>query len=398
MSDLILTLNSGSSSLKSGLFLASEGTCVGRLSLSGIGSAKTSCSFTGPLFGTTPQAPLPSCATSHEALHALLDRLESALPTGSLKAVGHRVVHGGDFAQAQLVTPQILETLTRLAPLAPLHQPFNLEAIARVAARHPTLPQIACFDTSFHATIPALHRLCPLPKEWRAAGVRRYGFHGLSYSFIRSRLRQLIPDFAHQRILIAHLGSGASLCALKNGESFDTSMGFSALDGLVMGTRTGSLDPGVILYLLQEGKLSAADLQDLLYHKSGLLGLSGLSADMKILLGSDGPEARQAVDFFCLRAAREAGGLISLMGGLDALIFTGGIGEHAAPIRAQITKGLSWTGAELQAETNETLPSDGAVRLSPPSSRVACWRIPTDEESVIAEETRARANGLIAKS
>ena len=377
---LILTLNSGSSSLKFALF---EGeTCVGRGGISGIGTTPT-LSTKGALFDGNPLLPLNAqCRTVSDAAHALISNLEQRLPPQSLRAVGHRVVHGGDLPEPHLVTPELLAHLKTLSPLAPLHQPYNLEAIGIIATLHPDVPQVACFDTSFHTTIPPLHTRYALPREWHDKGVRRYGFHGLSYEYIAGRLREIAPQALTGRTIIAHLGNGASLCALKNGQSYDTSMGFSALDGLVMGTRPGTLDAGVILYFLRQAGMDEAAIEHMLYHDSGLLGVSGISSDMQTLLASDASAAQEAIDLFCLRIAREAGGLISLLGGLDTLVFTGGIGEHAAPIRAKIATQLGWTGAILDTANNAS--ADTECLLSTKQSPVALWLIPTDEESVIA--------------
>ena len=385
---ITLVLNSGSSSLKFALF--DETNCIGSGSVSGIGT-KPVLSAKGALFNSNSPAPPvldAQCRTATDATHALIKWLEQCLPPQSLHAVGHRVVHGGDLPKPLRVTPELLAHLKTLSPLAPLHQPYNLEAIDLIAALHPDVPQVACFDTSFHATIPTLHSLYALPRKWRDAGVRRYGFHGLSYEYITSRLGEIAPQTLTGRTIVAHLGNGASLCALKNGQSYDTSMGFSALDGLVMGTRPGTLDAGVILYLMQQAGLDAAAIEHLLYRESGLLGVSGISSDMQTLLSNPAPASKEAIDLFCLRIVREAGGLISLLGGIDAMVFTGGIGEHAAPIRAQITEQLSWTGMSLNTAQNTAAPSNQETKLSTEQSQVAIWAIPTNEESVIAKHVR----------
>jgi acetate kinase len=384
----ILVLNSGSSSLKFALFEGKK--CVGRGAITGIGN-KPDLSIKGELFDgwTIPSPPISSntCRTTTDATHLLIKWLETRLPAGALAAVGHRVVHGGDLAKPMLVTPDLLKRLQSLAILAPLHQPFNLEAIDLIASLHPNIPQVACFDTSFHSTMPLLHRRFALPRKWHDKGVRRYGFHGISYEYIAGRLREISPQAFEGRTLVAHLGSGASLCALKNGVSFDTSMGFSALDGLVMGTRPGTLDAGVILYFLQEAGLDEAAIERILYHESGLLGVSGISSDMRALLDRKEASAREAVDLFCLRIVREGGGLAALMGGLDALVFTGGIGEHAAAIRAQVCLSFRWLGVELNGEKNMGVKAGEDALLSAPQRKVEIWVIPTDEETIIAEYT-----------
>ena len=293
-------------------------------------------------------------------------------------------MHGGaKFAGPTVVTPPVLEDLRQLIPLAPLHQPHNLAAIEAVFERLPGVPQVACFDTSFHRGQPAVAELIPLPREMCRAGVQRYGFHGLSYEYIASVLPQVAPEIAQGRVIVAHLGSGASLCALKNGRSVDSSLGFTALDGLCMGTRPGALDPGVVLYLFQSLGLSAGDVETILYKKSGLLGVSGISNDMRVLLESTEPGARLAVDYFVYRAAREIGGLAAVLGGIDGLVFTAGIGENSAEIRGRISDACSWLGIDLDQDAN----SRKGPRISRAGSRVSAWVIPTNEELMIARHT-----------
>jgi acetate kinase len=279
-----------------------------------------------------------------------------------------------------IVTPAVLEELRKLEPLAPLHQPYNLRAIEAVAQRLPAVPQVACFDTSFHRGQPAVAELVPLPAEFRTGGLQRYGFHGLSYEYIASVLPQVAPEIANGRVIVAHLGSGASLCALLDRRSIDSSLGFTALDGLCMGTRPGSLDPGVVLYLFQGLGLSAKEVENVLYKRSGLLGISGISNDMRDLLASDADDARLAVDYFVYRAAREIGAMAAVLGGLDALVFTAGIGEHSAEVRRRICEASRWLGLELDTAANEA----HATRLSVPGSRMSAWMIPTNEELMIA--------------
>jgi acetate kinase len=302
-----------------------------------------------------------------------------------IDAVGHRIVHGGqDIRPAAAATDAALRAAKDLAPLAPLHQAAGLAGVAAVRRARPDLPQALVFDTSFHrGHDPVVDRL-GLPHEWEARGLRRYGFHGLSYEYVAGRLRELDPAAAAGRVIAAHLGSGASLCAMRDGRSLDTTMGATPLDGLLMSTRCGNLDPGVVLYLQQVGGFSVPEMTDLLYRRSGLLGVSGLSADMRTLLGSDDPQARAAVELFVFRIAREASALAGTLGGLETLVFTGGVGENAPEIRRGVCERLAWLGADVDAAAN----ARGDARISPPQSRLAVWVIPTDEEQVIARHTR----------
>jgi acetate kinase len=282
-----------------------------------------------------------------------------------------------------VVTPPVLEVLRQLVPLAPLHQPYNLAAIEAVFERLPGVPQVACFDTSFHRGQSAVAELVPLPAEFRRSGVQRYGFHGLSYEYVASVLPQVAPEVAAGRVIVAHLGSGASLCALRNGKSVDHSLGFTALDGLCMGTRPGALDPGVVLHLFQGLGLSPKEVEAILYKKSGLLGISGISNDMRDLLKSAEPGARLAVDYFVYRAAKEIGALAAVLGGIDALVFTAGIGENSAEVRRRICEASGWLGIEMDPEANAAKGS----RISRAGSRVSAWVIPTNEELMIARHT-----------
>ncbi len=279
----------------------------------------------------------------------------------------------------------MLDELRRLIPLAPLHQPHNLAAIDAVAARLPGVPQVACFDTSFHRGQPAVAEIVPLPREICAAGVQRYGFHGLSYEYIASVLPTVAPEIAAGRVIVAHLGSGASLCGMRNRKSVDSTLGFTALDGLCMGTRPGSLDPGVVLYLFQNLGLSAKEVETVLYKRSGLLGISGISNDMRELLGRSEPAAGLAIDYFVYQAAKEIGALAAVLGGVDGLVFTAGIGENSAEIRRRICEASAWLALELDADANEAR----AARISRPNSRVSAWVVPTNEELVIARHTGA---------
>jgi acetate kinase len=298
--------------------------------------------------------------------------------------VGHRIAHGGTrYHRPTVITPEVLADLHKLSPLAPLHQPYNLAAVEGVFQRLPYVPQVACFDTGFHRTLSPVAGLVPLPQEIRAGGVQRYGFHGLSYEYIATTLPQVAPEIAAARVIVAHLGSGASLCALRNGKSVDTTFGFTALDGLCMGTRPGSLDPGVVLHLFHTLQLGAKDVATILYKKSGLLGISGISNDMRVLLQSSRTEARLAVDYFVYRATKEIGALVAVLGGLDGLVFTAGIGENSSEIRRRICESSAWLGIELDPEANERK----GPRISTRDSLVSAWVIPTNEESMIAWHT-----------
>jgi len=298
-------------------------------------------------------------------------------------AVGHRVVHGGTaFAAATLIDDAVVATLQSLCPLAPLHQPHHLAAIRAIAKMAPSLPQVACFDTAFHYGEPPVAQRFALPRALDEAGVRRYGFHGLSYEYIASALRKRAPEVARGRVVAAHLGAGASMCAMCDGKSVATTMGFTALDGLPMATRCGAIDAGVILYLLHERGMNADGIEKLLYHQSGLLGVSGISSDMRELLGSNDPHAKEAVELFVYRIARELGSLTAALGGLDGLVFTAGIGEHAPEIRRCVCEISGWLGIVLDPAANER----NAECISAPASRVSVWVIPADEERTIARQ------------
>jgi acetate kinase len=370
----IAVINAGSSSLKFAVFVGTRRRLRGLID--GLGNAGRA--VVRDAQGSMVHEEDLAAADHADALawlFACLDRLD-VRP----RAVGHRVVHGGaELVEPVLVDADAVARIEALISLAPLHQPHNLAAIRAIAARFPGLPQIACFDTAFHASLPPLERLFALPRDYAERGLRRYGFHGLSYEYIASRLPALDPEAARGRTIVCHLGNGASLCAMHGGRSVATTMGFTALDGLPMGTRCGALDPGVLLHLLEYEGLSPAQLQDLLYRRSGLLGLSGVSSDMRDLLASSDPRAAEAVDYFCHRVARELGSLTAALGGLDALVFTGGIGEHAAPVRARICERSRWLGVELDADANTV----NAERLHAPAGKVAIYRIATDEEAVI---------------
>jgi acetate kinase len=370
MADAILALNAGSSSLKFALYRlsASDGLdLAAKGAVEGIGTAPrfTARDASG---ATLADRKWPDGSTpDHEAvLGDLLDWIDGRLGADRLRAAGHRVVHGGgEFTAPVRLTAGIIEALDRLTPLAPLHQPHSLSPIRAMRALRPDLPQIACFDTAFHRTMAPVAARFALPRDYEEAGVRRYGFHGLSYEYIARRLREVAPDLATARVIVAHLGNGASLCAMHNGRSIDTTMSFTALDGLVMGTRCGALDPGVVLYMLQQRGLSPAAVEDLLYRRSGLLGVSGLSSDMRELLASTDIRAREAIELFVFRIATQSAALAASLEGLDGFVFTAGIGERAAPIRAMVGERLGWLGFAIDPAANESANERRAACPSP---------------------------------
>jgi acetate kinase len=391
MTDAILALNAGSSSIKFSLFDTTNGISSHSLlyqgAVDGIGG--------NPHFlvqDTTGQRlvdeQFKTKATTQpghkEALGVLLDWVERQETGLTLMAVGHRVVHGGTlFLAPVLVDSQVINQLESLVPLAPLHQPHNLAAIRSIATINPNVPQVACFDTAFHRTQPPTAQAFALPRDLTDQGIKRYGFHGLSYEYIASVLPDYVDYRADGRVIVAHLGNGASMCALQGRKSLATTMSFTALDGLPMGTRCGSIDPGVILYLLSELHMDAPGITDLLYHRSGLLGVSGQSSDMRELLTSNSPRAAEAIDLFVYHIQRELGSLAAALGGLDVLVFTAGIGEHAAPIRARVCQDLQWLGVQF----DETANRSGGPKISSDSSAVSVWVIPTDEDLMIARHT-----------
>jgi acetate kinase len=387
----ILTLNAGSSSVKFALFDTAAGLGAAALPATVRGEIEDldaaphllARDADGVVLAENrwPAGAAPSFAA---VLAALLAFTDAHLGRDGLAGVGHRVVHGGaDHIAPELITPALLAALEVLTPLDPLHMPDNLAPMHAVAAARPALAQVVCFDTAFHHTMSPVAARFALPRAVADAGVRRYGFHGLSYEYIAFCLAQQFPALARGRVIAAHLGSGASLCALLDGRSVATTTGFSALDGLVMATRCGSLDPGVILYLGRQG-YSFADIEDMLYRRSGLLGVSGISGDVRVLLASDAPHARDAIELFTYRIACEAGALVSALGGLDGLVFTAGIGEHAAPIRAAVCARLAWLGLRLDDAANAA----GAACISTPESKVQVRVIATDEEAMIARHTQ----------
>jgi len=385
--ELVLVLNAGSSSLKFGVYRAATGeepVLQTRGQIDGIGSRPHFVAKDASGVKLADEALDAGVRDGKQALESLVGWLASNFDRRQLAGVGHRVVHGGaHYARPVCLTLEVLGELQELAPLAPLHQPYNLNAIEAVFERLPDLPQVACFDTGFHRGHAEVVDLLPLPAELRAAGLQRYGFHGISYEYIASVLPSVAPEIASGRVLVAHLGSGASVCALRGGHSIDSTLGFTALDGLCMGTRPGALDPGVVLYLFQGLGLDAKEVENLLYRQCGLLGISGISNDMRVLLDSDAPEARLAVDYFIYRAAGQIGALAATLGGVDALVFTAGIGENSAEVRARVCQASAWLGIELDAEAN----TRGGPRISAANSRVSAWVIPTNEELMIARHT-----------
>ncbi|MBL8201602.1 MAG: acetate/propionate family kinase [Chromatiales bacterium] len=387
MTEHVLVLNAGSSSLKFcvyGRLRHGPWRAEARGQVEGIGTAPRFKARAADGKVLAEQTLDASVRDARAALDALAAWLRTAYAGARVLGVGHRVVHGGSrHAGPAVVTPALLEELRGLTPLAPLHQPHNLAAIDALTERMPGVPQVACFDTSFHRGQPVVAELVPLPREIRSAGVQRYGFHGLSYEYIASVLPQVAPEIAGGRVIVAHLGSGASLCALRAGRSVDSSFGFTALDGLCMGTRPGAIDPGVVLYLFQTLGMTAGQVEALLYKKSGLLGISGLSNDMRDLLKSTDAAAKLAVDFFVYRAAKEIGALTAVLGGLDALVFTAGIGENSPEVRARISTASAWLGIDLDTGANRA----GGPCISRPGSKVSAWVIPTNEELMIARHT-----------
>jgi acetate kinase len=387
MNDYALVLNAGSSSLKFCIFQRADEkdwdvTAHGQIE--GIGTSPRLSAKNAHGEALVKQDLSAAVADGNAAIDALASWIRSKWGGAKVLGIGHRVVHGGvRYSQPVILTRQILADLSELVPLAPLHQPYNLAAIDAVFDRLPDVPQVACFDTGFHSGHSPVANLVPLPRSICKSGLQRYGFHGLSYEYIASVLPEVAPEIARGRVIVAHLGSGASLCAMRDGKSIDTSLGFTALDGLCMGTRPGALDPGVVLYLFQNLGLSAKEVETVLYKQSGLLGISCISNDMRDLLGRSEPEARLAIDYFVYRAAKEIGALTAVLGGIDGLVFTAGIGENSAEIRRRICEACAWLGVELEAEAN----ANRGPRISTPQSKVSAWVVPTNEELMIARHT-----------
>ncbi|MDD5249923.1 MAG: acetate/propionate family kinase [Rhodocyclaceae bacterium] len=394
MTDAILTINAGSSSIKFALFtlnaaIHAQPEISGQIDGIGARPHIKAKDAAGRALDDV-DLPLSGDGQHHAALDFLVDWLHRHEAGWQIVGVGHRVVHGAQsYSQPVLLDNIIIAKLKSFIPLAPLHQPHNLDGIAALREALPDVPQVACFDTAFHRTQPEIAQLFALPRKITAQGVRRYGFHGLSYEYIADVLPQHLGARADGRVVVAHLGNGASMCALQARRSVATTMGFTAVEGLMMGTRTGSLDPGVLLYLMEYQRMDAKAITQLLYKESGLLGVSGISQDMRELLASDAAEAQEAVDLFCYRIVREIGSLAAALRGLDALVFTGGIGEHAAPVRARVCAALAWLGVEFDVAAN----ARDATRISGAGSDVDVLVLPTNEEWMIARHTAQLLGG-----
>jgi acetate kinase len=385
MAECIVVVNAGSSSVKFGIYdTAGDEPLLlrGQVEQIGVSPLLSASDESGTELASQS---FPAEGFGHgEAMEAITALARAQLPGSTVKGIGHRVVHGGsEFTAPVVITDDIIARLEKLSPLAPLHQPHNLSPIKAMAETAPQLPQVACFDTAFHQTQGALAYSFALPREISESGVRRYGFHGLSYEFVSGRLRVIAPEHADKKIIVAHLGNGASLCAMENGRSVATTMGFTAVEGLMMGTRCGSIDPGVILYLMDEKGMDARGIESLIYKKSGLLGVSGITSDMRTLRASSEPHAREAIDLFIYRIVREIGSLSAALGGLDGIVFTGGIGQRDAKTRSEVIAGCGWLGAVIDESANSAADS----RIEADSSRIPVWVLPTDEERVISRST-----------
>jgi acetate kinase len=393
LTKVVLTLNAGSSSLKFAVFAASDSGALNLLAsgqIQGIGATPRGAITAAATGAKTDLAFDPSLGrVDHQAaIGAILGWLRKAGDDSSVAAVGHRVVHGGpDLAEPMLIDAAVLAKLQRLIPLAPLHQPHNIAGIEAAMNAFPSVPQVACFDTAFHRSQPFVSDTYALPRSYYDEGVRRYGFHGLSYEYIMGKLRSIAPQVAREDVVIAHLGNGASMCAVTNGRSIASTMGFTALDGLPMGTRCGQIDPGVLLYLMAAKGMNADQISDLLYNKSGLKGMSGISQDMRELEASDSPAAHDAIAYFVERIRRELAGLAATVNGIEGIVFTAGIGEHSWRVREAVLKGMEWLGAQIDDEANRA----SAQIISSRSSKTIVFVIPTDEERMIAEHTIATA-------
>jgi acetate kinase len=387
----IAVLNAGSSSIKFAVYADGTGDeLLFKGQVEKIGTAprmKVSSAAGDKLVEREwPAEELDHKAATEVILETCLEQLGGRTVAG----VGHRVVHGGThYAAPVRIDAEVIDTLAALGPLAPLHQPHNLAPIRAIAEAAPQMPQVACFDTAFHRAQPELAQLYAIPKQLSEEGVRRYGFHGLSYEFIASRLSEVAPNLAAGRTIVCHLGNGASVAALKGGRSVATTMGFTAVEGLMMGTRCGSLDPGVLIYLMDQHGMDARALEDLVYKKSGLLGVSGVSSDMRELKASSEPSAALAIDLFVYRIVREIGSLAAALGGVDGIVFTGGIGENDADLRPRVIAGCEWLGADITGNDS----GSGERRISSDNAAVEVWVIPTDEERMIARHTHAVLTG-----
>lgn len=386
MTQRILVLNAGSSSLKFATFTVSGGGAPAldlRGQLAGIGQGEPKLTVADEHGNRARWGKAERMASHADAVRLLIARLQMEEHPEDWLGAGHRIVHGGaHFSEPARITAETLKELAALIPLAPLHQPHNVAPIEALQTALPDLPQVACFDTAFHMSQPEVAVRFALPEKYWQAGLRRYGFHGLSYEAILHALPRIAGSVPN-RLVVAHLGNGASMAAIRDGKCVATTMGFSTLDGLVMGTRTGAIDPGVLLHLMRNG-MSREELEQLFYHESGVKGVSGLTADMKTLLESSDPKARRAIDLYCYRIARELGSLAAALGGLDALVFTGGVGENATAIRARVSTDAAWLGLQLDEEANRR----GAPRITRAGSPAAAWIVPTDEELTIARHAQ----------
>jgi acetate kinase len=388
MSACLAVLNAGSSSLKFAVYEAAPDEPLlfkGQVDGIGVSPRLVLKGARGELLEERgwPADGFDHAAATHEVLNLSIQRIDGRPVLG----VGHRVVHGGrDYARPARIDASVIAALRELRPLAPLHQPHNLAPIQAIAEGAPHIAQVACFDTAFHRGQPPMAQMFALPRRFHEAGVQRYGFHGLSYEFVSARLRDLAPDLARGRVIVAHLGNGASLCAIQDGRSVASTMGFTAVDGLMMGTRSGALDPGVLIHLMDVHGLDARGLEDLIYKRSGLLGVSGVSSDMRALRSSSEPHATEAVGLFVYRVLREIGSMAAALGGIDGLVFTGGIGENDAQAREEIVRGCRWLGLELDEAANR---AGGAARRISRAGPAAAWVVPTDEERMIARHVAA---------
>ncbi len=390
MTPAILTLNAGSSSVKFAIFTkADDPKFMLKGAVTGIGSdARVKIKSGDGVILEEVDLPEAQARNPGEALDEILAAVAKHAPNAAIMAVGHRIVHGGlDHVGPVKLDTKVLDKLTTLIPFAPLHQPHNLAGIKATQEAFPDAPQIGCFDTAFHRSHPWVNDTFALPRALYEQGVRRFGFHGLSYEYISHKLDEIAPYYQDGNVIVAHLGNGSSMCAIRDGHSVGSTMGFSALDGLPMGTRCGQLDPGVVLFLMDQMKMSASEIEHMLYRESGLKGLSGISGDMRVLLESDAPEAAQALDYFVTRIRREIGAMTAILGGLDAVVFTGGIGENADLIRERICDDMDWIGIELDEDRNRK----GVEIISSDRSRVRVFVLATNEELVIARHVMAVA-------
>lgn len=383
----IAVINAGSSSIKFAIFNDDPGQSLifrGQVEKIGVAPSMRVEDSAGE---TLVESEWGASEINHKSATKVILQTSIALLGGeAVEGIGHRVVHGGtQFTAPTLVDGGVISELKKLCPLAPLHQPHNIAPIEAILSEAPHIPQVVCFDTAFHRDQPQVAQTFALPRELTESGIRKYGFHGLSYEFVSDRLRSVAPDHAQKRIIIAHLGNGASLCAIHRGRSVATTMGFTAVDGLMMGTRCGTIDPGVLIYLMDEKKLDARGLEDLIYKRSGLLGVSGITSDMRELRASSEPNAREAIQLFVYRIVREIGSLAAALGGVDGLVFTGGIGQRDAKTRREVVAGCAWLGAAIDDQANAI----GEGRIDAPSSQIPVWVLATDEERVIARHTAA---------